>query len=191
MPLRSGDSIVVDGSDLSLINGTIDPAVVRAWRRHGARVLSLEGLHAKVIVFEMGAEPAVLITGSANVSATSRDTRLEAFIATTDPDTVEAARQTIHSWIAEAGDPLDDAWQRRAAQLFRPPPQLPRYRQRTIPLSRQRLWLSVADPDDTGPTATVVAARESSRRDWSDATVDSWTLNPGDENLVACGDTLV
>lgn len=189
--LRTGDSIVIDGSDQSLRNGTVDPRAVAAWRRSGVHVYSLEGLHAKVIVADRAGADSIAIVGSANASRASRDSRAEAAIASTDPASVSSVGTLIHSWIAAAGNECDAQWQARANRTYRPPRPQPRRRAPSVTLDRRRMWIGLLEPTTLALSAGATLAVGTAQNSYSNVIVGAWQMPNTDLAMLKRGDTLI
>src|SRR5947209_16181750 len=68
LPLKNGDSIVVDMSLGAVRQGVTDPRAVRTLRRRGVAVFSRPSLHAKFVIAGR-----TLIASSANASRNSNE----------------------------------------------------------------------------------------------------------------------
>ncbi|NKX86104.1 hypothetical protein [Nocardia coubleae] len=73
LPLRHGDSIVVNGTPRptkldSIARGTVDPHQLQRWFDAGAAIYLHPWLHAKLIAVELANETHATVIGSANVS---------------------------------------------------------------------------------------------------------------------------
>lgn len=90
LPLRAGDTLVVNASKAAVASGQTAPEALRKLSCKGVRLFSCEHLHAKVFVFGRTA-----FIGSANVSAHSRDVLAEAILETNDPAAVGDAIRFI------------------------------------------------------------------------------------------------
>lgn len=73
MTLKSGDLLICDASKGTVRGGLTNAESLRAYKRRGVSILSLDGLHAKVI-----ASPTSAWVGSANASENSRSHLIEA-----------------------------------------------------------------------------------------------------------------
>jgi hypothetical protein len=155
LPLKSGDTLVFDGSDESLAGGTTNPEALRVLLDRGVLLVSLAHLHAKVIV--AGSEEAgerKTLVGSANASARSLSTLREAALLTDDVDVAAQADLQIDEW---SGDPdaewVDQEWIERAAAIHRPRrvPVIPRRSRKRR--ERGRLWVGrwMVDEDPASP----------------------------------------
>ncbi|MEH0986308.1 phospholipase D-like domain-containing protein [Micromonospora sp. CPCC 205556] len=82
LDLTADDMIIVDGSDVALLAGQVDPNTISRWHKAGVDVRTLPNLHAKMIHLEGGETYAII--GSANASARSRDLLREAAVLTDD-----------------------------------------------------------------------------------------------------------
>jgi hypothetical protein len=92
LPLRKGSSLVVDASIATVAGGSTSPRALERMRRKGARIFTIENLHAKVYAFRD-----VAFVGSANTSQRSERTLLEAVLRVDDKATVRAARGFVES----------------------------------------------------------------------------------------------
>jgi len=138
LPLRDGDTIVINGSDIAVASGATDPRAVKVWLESGARVVNHPRLHAKVFV---SGDTAII--GSANVSRRAHsDAVAEAAIRTTGRSIVGQARAFIDDLIMTVGEDIDLDWVRDAKQRF--PVKLPKPRWEEKPptdTKRFRLFL--------------------------------------------------
>lgn len=100
LPLKSGDTLVVDFELDTIRAGQVNPAEISAYLHRGVKVYTHGNLHAKVFVFDNMA-----IIGSANVSKHSRDQLDEAAVLVTDKPVVDAARNFIASLCLEPVTP--------------------------------------------------------------------------------------
>lgn len=182
--LTADDMIVVDGSDAALLAGQVDPNTISRWHRAGVDVRTLPNLHAKIIHLEGGETYAVI--GSANASARSRDLLREAAVLTDDEGLCAQVADQLDVWWVES-DPIDQAWLKRAREIYRPPAHIPGQR-RPGPRPR-RLWVAVNDATPVPPKAA--AGRENLEQRYGRGVVDSWLMNPGDERTVRPGDEVV
>lgn len=191
VPLQRGDSIVIDGSDTSLKNGTVSPKVVQRWMKAGVRVYSLSGLHAKIVVAERSDKPSVVILGSANASAASRDSKAEACIVCSDEHIVNDARSLIHGWIAASGPELDSIWLARASGLYQPHRPESYRKKSSLTLSRSRLWIGMLERSTERPSPGTEAAIARTEDRFSNVVVDAWQMDASDLRLMRVGDTVV
>lgn len=90
LPLKKGDILVVDASEITVKNGGTDPKSLHILLDKGVRIFSKERLHAKVMVLG-----GTVFVGSANVSSNSKYVLHEAVIQTNDPKLVEECKQYI------------------------------------------------------------------------------------------------
>lgn len=88
MPLRRGDVLVCDASEIAIRQGLTSAQALGRYLKSGVAVASCPGLHAKVI-----SSPTSAWIGSANASTNSRDTLIEASLRVTG----DHARQ-LHTW---------------------------------------------------------------------------------------------
>lgn len=118
--LVADDMIVLDGSDAALRAGQVDPGVISRWRDEDVDVRTLPNLHAKMIHLE--GDQTFVVVGSANASARSRDLLREAAVLTDDEGLCTQVAEQLDVWWAES-DPIDQAWLKRAREIYRPPAQ--------------------------------------------------------------------
>lgn len=78
MPLRRGDMLVCDASDLAVKQQLSSPTSLRSYHRKGVAIFSVQGLHAKVI-----SSPTSAWVGSANASKNSSEYLVEASVRVT------------------------------------------------------------------------------------------------------------
>ncbi len=116
LPAQSGDLIVVDASRRALESGTTNPHAIEQWLGQDVKVVSLEGLHAKIVVAD-----GMAFIGSSNASTNSAARLFEASLTTDDPIIVSQAVEYIKV-LAAAGLMLGDEWLRTEAIHFRPGP---------------------------------------------------------------------
>lgn len=88
MPLRRGDMLVCDASDLAVKQQLSSPTSLRSYHRKGVAIFSVQGLHAKVI-----SSPTSAWVGSANASKNSSEHLVEASVRVTG----DQARR-VRSW---------------------------------------------------------------------------------------------
>ena len=107
----AGDILVVDASDQAIKSGVTSAAILRAAHRRGAQVFSCSGLHAKVLLLGD-----VAVVGSANISTTSVNQKIEAALITNDRATTSRVRSLIHE-LAHQSLEIDDAFLRRISKI--------------------------------------------------------------------------
>jgi phospholipase D-like protein len=105
------DLLVVDASDQAIKSGVTAASVLRAAHKRGAQVFSCPGLHAKVLLLDD-----VAVIGSANISATSVNLKIEAALITDDRATVSKARSLIVK-LAHQSHPIDEVFLRRIGKI--------------------------------------------------------------------------
>jgi hypothetical protein len=114
LPLPKGSRLVVDASEAAVKSGQTCPAELKAlMQKKGVRVYSVANLHAKVFVLGSTA-----FVGSANVSRHSKDTLVEAVVATTDAKAVAATRQFVRDLCRQDLGPEEVD---RLQRMYRPP----------------------------------------------------------------------
>jgi hypothetical protein len=112
LPLRSGDTLVVNLDDATLKAGLTDPSVVLKYLKAGVAIFRSPGLHAKVYIFGRKT-----IIGSPNTSKHSR--QLGESIAVIDGDeSARAARKMITASLQPI--PVDKATLQGMQQIYRP-----------------------------------------------------------------------
>jgi hypothetical protein len=139
LPLKAGDTLVVDMSLGAVRQGVTDPREVEKFMDRKVHVASRADLHAKMVVAD-----GWLITGSMNASRNSADVLAEAAVLTNATGAVAEARKTIEQWARAPVLPLQ---LEKALKEYRPPSFKPakavRRRKRQQPSSVQgpSLWL--------------------------------------------------
>lgn len=92
LQLPKGSSLVVDASIATVSGGSTSPAALERMRRKGARIYTVEHLHAKAYAFRD-----VAFVGSANASQHSERTLLEAVLRVDEKSAVRAVRDFVES----------------------------------------------------------------------------------------------
>jgi len=113
LPLRAGDSLVVDMSLARVRSGATDPREVKKVLKRGVAVFSRATLHAKFIVIDD-----VVIAGSSNVSNHAKNDLDEAAVLTSDPSTVARARSIFDQLCTE---PVRKDYLAKCIDEYRPP----------------------------------------------------------------------
>jgi hypothetical protein len=193
LPLKSGDTLVFDGSDDSLTAGSTHPKAIQDLLDRGVRLWSLDHLHAKMIVAgaEEGGERKALV-GSANASTRSRTTLREAALLTDDADVAAQVDRQIDEWLKDrAVRRVDRAWIERAVtlHLLRRGPISPRTGGQWHELDR-RLWIAPWTNDDRPLFSAEKDALEFARRRHPDRLVETYRL-PDWGYDIAPGDDLM
>ena len=156
LPLRAGDTVVVNGSRNALASGATSARLLRAWYEQDVTVYAHESLHAKVFVVGGTA-----FVGSANLSrrATLADTA-EAAIQTTDSGIVAQAREFVRRMAAGATE-VDEQWLKLAdtvpvradaAVLWNPDPPF-------APSEPYDIWIGPEEKVDYSKEELALAAR--------------------------------
>lgn len=140
LPLRRGDTLIVDASDAALRAGVTNPSSLRQYLRAGVAIYTRSGLHAKVYVFGRTA-----IIGSANASRASASNLVEAAVSSTDPAVVHDAIDFVRGLTAEWAA-IDERRVERMSTIYRPP------RFRPASVEQSTLWPS----DPPAPRMRVV-----------------------------------
>ncbi|MGH9641475.1 MAG: phospholipase D-like domain-containing protein, partial [Terriglobales bacterium] len=113
LPLKRGDSIVVDMSLGAVRQGVTDPHEIRTLIRRGVKAFSRGSLHAKFLLIDK-----TLIASSANASRNSKQILDEAGIITTDP---AAARRASDFFDELCTEPIGKGYLRICLDEYRPP----------------------------------------------------------------------
>ena len=113
LPLKRGDSIVVDMSIGAVRQGITNPSEIRTLMGRGVKVFSRGSLHAKFLLVDK-----TLIASSANASHNSREILDEAGIITTDPAAVRRASDFFDKLCTE---PVGKEYLRTCIAEYRPP----------------------------------------------------------------------
>jgi hypothetical protein len=113
LPLREGDTLLVNAGDAAVRSGQTNPRGLRELLNKGVQLYSLGNLHAKIYVIG-----SVAFIGSVNASAHSSDVLEEAVVRIRDPKVVREAREHIQNLPKEllVHRDLD-----RLENLYRPP----------------------------------------------------------------------
>jgi hypothetical protein len=106
-----GDLLVVDASDAVIKSGATSAAALNFFVRRGAEVVSVAGLHAKVLALGNTA-----VIGSANISESSEGDLIEAAVVTTSPSLVSGIKSFVFQ-LAENGAVVDQAFLSRISKL--------------------------------------------------------------------------
>jgi hypothetical protein len=113
LPLRAGDTLVVDCSLRAVMQGITNPNEIKKLIKRGVEVFTRSSLHAKAVVVD-----GVVICSSANVSQNARQHLDEAGILSTSPTMVRAATRFIRAMCSE---PVLEGYLRECIKLYRPP----------------------------------------------------------------------
>ena len=113
LPLRAGDTLLVNASEASVRSGQTFPRGLRILLNRGVDLYTLGNLHAKIYVLGSTA-----FIGSANASSNSRDVLEEAVVRVRDTELVGEARRHIQD-LCKA--PLYYSDLDRLEKLYRPP----------------------------------------------------------------------
>jgi hypothetical protein len=106
-----GDVLVTDAGDDAIKGGLTSADVLARASKRGAKLYSVSGLHAKV--FCLGR---YIVVGSANASANSARSLIEAGVVSDNPVLVSQGRAFIEQ-LAQQGTEIDAAFLRRIAAL--------------------------------------------------------------------------
>jgi hypothetical protein len=185
-----GDVVVCDASPQAFFQGATHPEALATLTRRGVRVLSREGLHAKVLVLGRCA-----VVGSANASARSAGKLLEAAVVTDEPKLVENVISFIDDMTGLVT--VTDEWIDMGRRRYRPP-RIADAKRSTPPGERggrpstDTLWLLDYDPGDEPATVgrAVRGWRRSNRREIGPRTEHEldWSWEPRSNEPAERGD---
>jgi hypothetical protein len=113
LPLKKGDSLVVDMSLGAVRQGVTDRREIRLLMGRGVRVFSRGSLHAKFILADK-----TLLAGSANISRNSNEILDEAGVITTDPAALCRAKDFFDHLCTE---PVGNQYLKACIAEYRPP----------------------------------------------------------------------
>lgn len=113
LPLRAGDTLLVDMSLRAVRQGVTDPREIKKLLRRNVEVYSREGLHAKFVCIGK-----TLICGSANASSRSRDSLDEAALLIADSSLVRTAKIYLKSMCTE---PVSEPYLEQCLKEYKPP----------------------------------------------------------------------
>jgi len=113
LPLKRGDTLIVDLSIGAVRQGVTDPRAVRTLMRRGVAVFSRPSLHAKFLIAGK-----TLIASSANVSRNSNELLDEAGIVTDDSAAVQRANEFFETLCTE---PVGPKYISECIKQYRPP----------------------------------------------------------------------
>lgn len=113
LPLRKGDTLVVDMSLGAVRQGVTNPREIRKLMKRGVEVFTRASLHAKVIVIDD-----VVISSSANASQNARNYLDESGLLTNAPSAVTRAKNFITKLCSE---PVRDRYLQECVAAYRPP----------------------------------------------------------------------
>lgn len=113
LPLRRGDTLIVDLSLQAVAQGVTDPREVAKFLRRGVHVFTRRSLHAKFLLIDD-----VIVVGSANASNNSVTYLDEAALLTTDRAARRFAKQCIAAWSTE---PVRPRYLQECIAAYRPP----------------------------------------------------------------------
>lgn len=171
LPLRAGDTLVVNASEAAVKSGQTYPRALRRLLDDGVRLYTLANLHAKIYVLG-----ATAFIGSANASSNSRDELEEAVVRVRDRALVRQAREHIQSLCTQ---PLLRRDLVRLAGQYRPPKRLggaTRGAKSKRP-SSPRVFLAQISEGEIGeefaPALNIGEQEANTRREQSDSTIDT------------------
>jgi hypothetical protein len=141
-----GDTLVCDATDGAIKSGQTCAAVLRAALKlkRGASLYSSPGLHAKVLLLGRTS-----VIGSANMSASSADTLVEASVLTDDARAAAGVRVLVER-LAKDADRIDHEFLDRIAKLEVRAPRRGSARRRPVTVPVSRAWLVSVVPFDDG-----------------------------------------
>jgi len=167
LPLRAGNTLVVNAGKAAVASGQTAPESLRKLSRKGVRLFSCEHLHAKVFVFGSTA-----FVGSANVSAHSRDVLAEAIVETNDRSAVSDAIRFITGLCTT---PIGTTELDRLDGIYRAPriPGGPGKAARTATRAKTRVFLTQLTQEDLPPEFHAASEEGESRAEALRAQPDS------------------
>lgn len=113
LPLRRGNSLVIDMSEGTVKNGQTDPKEVEKYLKKGVSVYTCQNLHAKAYIFDK-----TLIIASANVSRRSKTSLVESGLLCRSKEAVARAC----NWIRRLHfKPVTQKYVEHCKELYRPP----------------------------------------------------------------------
>jgi len=117
LKFATDDLLVLDASDEAVRAGSTSAHVIQRALYRGASVVSIDNLHAKVMLFD-----STTVVGSANISVRSAKTLMEAVVVSTDQAITDSASEWING-LAESGEQIDDSILQRLLEIEneRPP----------------------------------------------------------------------
>ncbi len=113
LPLKKGDSLVIDMSLSTVRAGVTDPREVRKLMNKGVKVFSRGSLHAKFIIIDK-----TLIASSANISNNSNKKLDEVGIVTTD---AAAIRRALAFFEKLCTEPVRRQYLKACIKAYKPP----------------------------------------------------------------------
>lgn len=113
LPLKAGSKLIVKFDRESVLSGQVNPQEIIRLLKRGVEVHACANLHAKVFVFGNTA-----IVGSANVSASSANSLVEACVEIKNRSFAIRCRRFIESL---AGDTVGLEFAKKMAKLYKPP----------------------------------------------------------------------
>lgn len=153
LPLKRGDTLIVDMSLAAMRAGQTNPTEIEKYYNAGVEIHSCANLHAKVFVFDNKA-----IIGSSNASKNSRDNLIEAAVVSTDKSVVTTARGFVASL---KGEQISPEYITLCKKKFRPPrrPGGENRGVRTQP-AHPRLWVTGVAPANFSDEEQRIADKE-------------------------------
>ena len=141
LDFRAGDVLVCDASDGAIKSGMTSAKILRAFASQGASLFSLEGLHAKTLLFDGHA-----VIGSANLSGNAGVYTTEAALLTDDVRTAALARGFIEQ-VRKGAKRVDESFLRRIESIpvVRSGRMTGRKR-KPVASSESRIWLVSTSP---------------------------------------------
>jgi hypothetical protein len=129
LPLKCGDSVVLDMSLDTVRQGITNPHAVQTLIERGVSVFNRGSLHAKFLVIDNA-----LIASSANASTNSKEFLDEAGIVTTDATAVQQATEFFDYLCT---DPVGEEYLKQCIKEYRPPVFNPALEVKMIPAAAQ------------------------------------------------------
>ncbi|MBL9080593.1 MAG: hypothetical protein JNK76_02240 [Planctomycetales bacterium] len=130
LPLRKGDTLVVDMSLGAVRQGVTNPKEIRKLMKRGVHIFTRASLHAKVVVIDD-----VVISSSANVSQNARNYLDESGLLTNSQGAVASAKKYIAKLCVE---PVRDRYLQECIAAYKPPKFKAARTVRQVPKGRRR-----------------------------------------------------
>ena len=173
LPLRRGDTLVVNASDVSLKTGATNPYEIAGFAQRGVRCYDVDGLHSKLAV----ADDYVII-GSANASKNSAGALIESCLSIRKRDIADE----VEDWIkALPLHRIDSARLKTMKKLYKPPKWGGGAAASTRrPRSTSRAWITWLGRDLDEPTTPTYKKKMSDARGLQKSMdLEPWPISDG------------
>ncbi|CAG0967546.1 hypothetical protein GPROT1_01304 [Gammaproteobacteria bacterium] len=189
---RKGDTLVVDASDKTIALGQTSAKLLKEALKRQARLVSIPGLHAKILIFGTTA-----VVGSSNISKSSRQDLFESAVITNRPEVVAKAVQIIEE-LAKQGDVINEKFVSRILKIKVKRSSGVKYHAKGAVSDEQpKAWIIVGDNDAEypGDKEIIEKINQTVAKDNSGANVETdWIWWPDRSTFVRdakAGDILV